>query len=109
MKRHARASDIYCRYGGEEFLLVLPQMAKDAAGKRAEQLRGAMAAAPVPHGASRIAVTASFGIATFPGDGRTGDELIGAADRALYAAKTSGRNRVKVSSGPIRRKAGASG
>jgi diguanylate cyclase (GGDEF)-like protein/PAS domain S-box-containing protein len=109
MKRHARASDIYCRYGGEEFLLVLPHMAKDAAADRAEQLRSAMAAAPVPYGASQIAVTASFGVATFPDDGRIGDELVAAADRALYAAKASGRNRVNVSTGPISSNAGASG
>jgi diguanylate cyclase (GGDEF)-like protein/PAS domain S-box-containing protein len=100
MKRHARGSDIYCRYGGEEFLLVLPQMAQDSAMERAEQLRSAMAATPVSHGASRIAVTVSFGVATFPGDGRTGDDLIAAADRALYAAKAAGRNCVRISTGP---------
>ncbi len=102
MKQHARGSDIYCRYGGEEFLLVLPQMAEDDAVERAEQLRSAMAAAPVLFGASPIMVTASFGVATFPRDGRTGDELIAAADSALYAAKAAGRNRVNVSSGPIK-------
>jgi diguanylate cyclase (GGDEF)-like protein/PAS domain S-box-containing protein len=101
MKRHTRGSDICCRYGGEEFLLILPQMAKDDAVERAEQLCIAMAATPVPYGASAIRVTASFGVATFPGDGRTGDELIGAADSELYAAKATGRNRVNVSYGPI--------
>ena len=99
MRQHARGSDIYCRYGGEEFLLVMPQMAEDSAVERAEQLRLAMAASPVPYGASPIAVTASFGVATFPRDGRTGDELIAAADSALYAAKAAGRNRINVSSG----------
>lgn len=97
MRQHARGSDIYCRYGGEEFLLVLPQMAEDSAVERAEQLRLAMAASPVPYGESPIAVTASFGVAAFPRDGRTGDELIAAADSALYAAKAAGRNRVNVS------------
>jgi diguanylate cyclase (GGDEF)-like protein/PAS domain S-box-containing protein len=102
MKRHARGSDVYCRYGGEEFLLVLPQMETAIAVERAEQLRCAMAAAPVPYGASLIAVTVSFGVATFPRDGRTGDELIAAADSALYAAKEAGRNRVNVSAAPIK-------
>ena len=100
MKQHARGSDIYCRYGGEEFLLILPQMAQDNAIERAEQLRSAIAGTSVPYGASLIAVTASFGVATFARDGRTGDELIAAADRALYAAKAGGRNRVGVSVGP---------
>jgi diguanylate cyclase (GGDEF)-like protein len=96
MRRHARGSDIYCRYGGEEFLLVMPGMAEQQAVERAEELRSTMAAAPVGHGASTIAVTASFGVATFPRDGRTGDALIAAADRAMYAAKAAGRNRVSV-------------
>lgn len=103
LKQHARGSDIYCRYGGEEFLLVLPQMAQDSAVERVEQLRAALAANPVSHGTSLIAVTASFGVATFPGDGRTGDALIAAADNALYAAKEAGRNRVHVYAGPIKR------
>ena len=101
MKRHARGSDIYCRYGGEEFLLVLPQMPANTAAERAEQLRIAMAAGPVPFGTSQITVTASFGVATFPHDGRTGDELIAAADSALYVAKATGRNRVEATTGPI--------
>jgi diguanylate cyclase (GGDEF)-like protein/PAS domain S-box-containing protein len=97
MKQHARRSDIYCRYGGEEFLLVLPQMSADCAAERAEQLRQAIAASPVTYGAAQIAVTASFGVAAFPVDGRSAEELIAAADSALYAAKESGRNRVNLS------------
>jgi diguanylate cyclase (GGDEF)-like protein/PAS domain S-box-containing protein len=95
LRLHARGSDIYCRYGGEEFLLVLPDMAEETACERAEQLRLALAASPIPYGAFRIQVTASFGVATFPQNGNTGDELITAADNALYAAKASGRNRVR--------------
>ncbi|WP_186406645.1 sensor domain-containing diguanylate cyclase [Candidatus Accumulibacter aalborgensis] len=109
LKRHARGSDIYCRYGGEEFLLVLPGMTAEIAVERAEQLRVAIASAPVNHGGSLISVTASFGIATFPRDGRNGDELIAAADRALYAAKAAGRNRVNVSVGATTSPAGQHG
>jgi diguanylate cyclase (GGDEF)-like protein/PAS domain S-box-containing protein len=101
MVGHARSSDIYCRYGGEEFVLVLPRASKNTAVQRAEQLRSALAAAPIRYDALQIAVTASFGVATFPGDGRTGDKLIAAADRALYVAKASGRNRVHSCSGPL--------
>jgi len=103
LKRHARSTDIYCRYGGEEFLLVMPNMAKDNAVQRAENLRSAIATAPIPYGASRIAVTASFGIATFPCEGQAGDELIAAADRALYAAKAAGRNRINAGGWPLSR------
>ena len=94
MKLYARGSDICCRYGGEEFLLVLPDMAEDKACERAEQLREAIAAVPVTVGTASIRVTASFGVATFPQHGKTGDELVAAADSALYTAKESGRNRV---------------
>jgi diguanylate cyclase (GGDEF)-like protein/PAS domain S-box-containing protein len=101
LKRNVRGSDIFCRYGGEEFLLVLPRMSIGDAVERAEQLRSAIAAAPVSYGASTIAVTASFGVAAFPRDGTSGDKLISAADSALYVAKAAGRNRVKVNSEPI--------
>jgi diguanylate cyclase (GGDEF)-like protein/PAS domain S-box-containing protein len=94
LRRNARASDINCRYGGEEFLLVLPRMPIENALARAEQLRATIAAAPVRYGAVQIAVTASFGVAVFPQDGAAVESLIAAADAALYAAKRAGRNRV---------------
>jgi diguanylate cyclase (GGDEF)-like protein len=100
MKHNARASDIICRYGGEEFLLVLPGMTEEGAVERAEQLRRAMAATRVSLGASQITVTASFGVASFPLHGRTTDQLIAAADSALYSAKSEGRNRVSLCSEP---------
>jgi diguanylate cyclase (GGDEF)-like protein/PAS domain S-box-containing protein len=66
MKHNSRASDIVCRYGGEEFLLVLPGMTEGGAVERAEQLRRAMASTPVSHDGSQFTVTASFGVAAFP-------------------------------------------
>jgi predicted signal transduction protein with EAL and GGDEF domain len=72
-------------------------MEQGSAAERAEQLRSAMAAAPVVYDGLPIAVTASFGVATLPGNGRTRDELVVAADDALYAAKAAGRNRVNIS------------
>jgi diguanylate cyclase (GGDEF)-like protein/PAS domain S-box-containing protein len=101
IKKHVRASDICCRYGGEEFLLVLPQTSKVVAVERAELLRGVLAEARIANGALIISVTASFGVATSPGDGQTGDELIAAADGAMYVAKTAGRNCVKACPGRI--------
>ena len=100
MKRHARESDIYCRYGGEEFLVVLPSMPKQAAAERAEKLRSLIEDSPVAFGHASIPATASFGVASFPLDGRSADELIAAADRALYRAKEAGRNRVSCESLP---------
>ena len=99
MKRYSRGSDICCRYGGEEFLLVMPGMAVEHACERAEQLRAEIEATQVKFGSSAIAVTASFGVASFPQDGRSSDELLAAADSALYAAKKAGRNQVRSNSG----------
>jgi diguanylate cyclase (GGDEF)-like protein/PAS domain S-box-containing protein len=90
----SRRSDICCRFGGEEFLLVFPGLDKELARERADQLRRRLEANPVTFGGTGIAVTASFGVACFPQDGSTSEELIAAADRALYAAKAAGRNRV---------------
>ena len=96
LKQNARGSDIYCRYGGEEFLLVLPQMPPEKAVARAEQLRCMLAAAPIRYQATAIPVTASFGVASFPVNGKAGDRVIDAADKALYEAKNAGRNRVRL-------------
>lgn len=96
LKQGARGSDICCRYGGEEFLLVLFDMAIDDAWRRAERLRQAVAAAAIPLGASVVRITASFGIASFPAHGETGEALIAAADAALYAAKKAGRNQTRT-------------
>ena len=94
MTRQTRASDINCRYGGEEFLVVLPGMTQDTAIERAELLRREISVARVQYHTTQIALTASFGIATFPRHGTTVDELIAAADDAMYTAKAAGRNRV---------------
>jgi len=94
LKSSHRVSDIHCRYGGEEFLMVLPDMTNEVARERTEYLRMAVEDKPIVFNTSVIHVTASFGVATFPQHGNTRDALIAAADKALYAAKAGGRNRV---------------
>jgi diguanylate cyclase (GGDEF)-like protein/PAS domain S-box-containing protein len=96
LRSQTRGSDIVCRYGGEEVLLLLPDASRDATYQRAEQLRMALAAQPIPVGELAVPVTASFGVAVMPKNGATSDELIRAADEAMYAAKQAGRNRVVV-------------
>lgn len=98
LRRSARVSHICCRCGGEEFLVVLPGLDRATALQRAEELRSMTACTPVPYADSLIEVTASFGVASYPldaltGGAFTGDDLIGAADSAMYAAKKAGRNR----------------
>ncbi len=94
LRRTSRASDIFCRYGGEEFLLVFGNMSEEDACNRAELLRSTFMARPISSGASVIHAAASFGVAVFPHHGKTGEELIAAADSALYSAKAAGRNQV---------------
>ncbi len=94
VNRNTRGSDIACRYGGEEFLLLLPDASPELAYQRAEQLRAELEATPIVYEPTAIRVTASFGVAAFPDHGSTLDELIRAADEALYMAKNAGRNRV---------------
>lgn len=92
---HARGSDICCRYGGEEFLLVLPDMEMARACERAEMLRREIARMPVGYGGEALRISASFGVAAFPAHGTDGGKLISTADSAMYRAKEGGRNRVE--------------
>lgn len=97
LKGLARGSDICCRWGGEEFLLVLPRMDLGSAAHRAEELRALMEAAPVELESGLIPVTVSLGVAVSTNDCESAARLIAAADAALYGAKAAGRNRVNVS------------
>lgn len=96
LREHSRAEDIPCRYGGEEFLLVLPNMSRDDALTRGEHWRQDIEMMRIEVGGLTLSITISIGIATFPNHGDTRETLIQAADKALYTAKHNGRNRVEV-------------
>lgn len=97
LEHACRREDIPCRFGGEEFSLVLPEATEEVALAHAEQIRSALAAQVVRHlGRELGSVTVSIGIATAPANGRTVAELVHAADAALYRAKKNGRNRAEL-------------
>ncbi|MBF0354778.1 MAG: GGDEF domain-containing protein [Alphaproteobacteria bacterium] len=94
-KSSLRASDIVCRWGGEEYIVLLSKCSESDALHLAEKMRVTIAQATITHEDKAIQTTASFGIAQYrPGD--THDTLLSRADHALYAAKDAGRNRVVV-------------
>jgi len=91
----SRASDVACRFGGEEFMMILPGCSIDDTRSRAEELRRRVAALRVPfRDIELIGPTISCGIAGYPAHGLTSDALIRRADDALYAAKRGGRDQV---------------
>ena len=98
LERSVRAEDIACRYGGEEFTLILPEASIVEATQRAEYIRQAIAHLSVQHQRQHLGrVTVSIGVAMYPDHGPTGDIVLRAADAALYQAKARGRNRTVVS------------
>ena len=90
----ARATDVPCRYGGEEFLLLLPGMTADIAMVRANQWRAGFAEKVTLFGEASIQATMSIGVAVYPAHGETLQALTRCADLALYRAKANGRNQV---------------
>ena len=97
LRKGSRTSDIVARYGGDEFMIVLPNSSKDTASEIAERLRRAVEAYPFLLGESIVtSVTLSVGVAASPDDGDTVDGLVDAVDRAQYTAKRSGGNKVYV-------------
>ncbi|MES1026084.1 diguanylate cyclase [Gloeocapsa sp. BRSZ] len=95
LQNSIRQSDIACRYGGEEFTLILPETTLEVAYQRAEQLRQEVKQLKVQHDRQLLGeITLSLGIACFPEHGSTPEELLRAADTALYRAKTEARDRV---------------
>lgn len=97
LSKGIRAEDYVCRFGGEEFVIILPTADPEASRARAERLRSKMKELSVMHhGRSLGAVTISLGVAAFPQHGTSPKELMAAADAALYEAKRGGRDQVAV-------------
>ena len=100
LQEGARTGDVICRYGGEEFLVLLPGMPLEAACERAQHYRQALEGRPLQVGGATLPVRLSIGLAGFPAHASDAQALIAAADHALYLAKTAGRDRVVVYSPP---------
>ncbi|MGQ9896042.1 MAG: GGDEF domain-containing protein [Acidobacteriota bacterium] len=99
VRRKLRDTDIAGRYGGEEFMVILPQTPGKAAGDVAERLRHYIASHPIPTSAGELSITASFGVGYLPMPNvTTPDKLVELADQALYYSKRNGRNRVTSAS-----------
>jgi diguanylate cyclase (GGDEF)-like protein len=97
LQRRIRGEDIACRYGGEEFTLIMPDASLEAAQQRAEALRQEAIQLRVQDGGqSPEAITLSLGVAIYPQHGQTIENVLRAADAALYRAKQEGRDRVIV-------------
>jgi diguanylate cyclase (GGDEF)-like protein len=101
LRESVRNTDIACRYGGEEFVLLMPDSPPAIAIERVETLRAQVSALRLQFGAGRNEpLTISIGLATAPQDGHRADVLLRNADTALYAAKAGGRNRLVVYRAP---------
>ncbi len=97
LQTQIRGEDIACRYGGEEFTLILPEASLEITQRRAEQLRQGVKKLKVQHkGQSLGTITLSLGVSSLRHHGATGAEILRAADAALYRAKELGRDRVEV-------------
>jgi diguanylate cyclase (GGDEF)-like protein len=95
-KKCIRSADSVCRYGGEEFAIILPGASMAVLARCAEKIRACFADMRILHNDNSIGATISIGAASFPKHGKNGSEVLECADHALYQAKRSGRNRVVI-------------
>lgn len=96
IRENIRAGDIACRYGGDEFVVVLSNVTENIAFRRAEKLRESVASHRIFQGNENVSGTISIGVAMFPAHGSSGEILLQRADQALYVAKRKGKNTVLV-------------
>lgn len=100
-KANLRQTDLFARVGGEEFVVLMPETTADTAAQIAERLRSQLAATPISDGEHPVTVTVSAGIAAHGPAATTMEALMAQADRALYAAKAQGRDRVVIGPGGL--------
>jgi diguanylate cyclase (GGDEF)-like protein len=95
-QKELRRPDLLARYGGDEFVLLLPDTNTEGARLTAERIRERIAAMPLTIDAKKITITASMGVATYPDHGLDYEQVFEAADHALYLSKSKGKNQVTV-------------
>ena len=96
LKTHIRGGDIACRYGGEEFLLIMPGASLKIAEQRARELHDNINELKIPYHRKTFSISMSIGVAAFPNHGSNLMDIVKIADTALYSAKNEGRNRVVI-------------
>jgi diguanylate cyclase (GGDEF)-like protein len=107
LQQHIRGEDIVCRYGGEEFTLILPEATLESTTRRAHEICTGIRRLSIHHnGRALRSITASLGVAAFPEHGPDADSLMKAADNALYQAKAGGRNQIIIAGPPLSYAAG---
>jgi diguanylate cyclase (GGDEF)-like protein len=94
IRHRVRRIDTAARWGGDEFVVLLPETEPDGAYVLAEKIRSGVVELDIESGSQRIRTSLSIGLVAFPADGRTIDDLMIAADQAMYASKRRGRNRI---------------
>jgi diguanylate cyclase (GGDEF)-like protein/PAS domain S-box-containing protein len=94
LTEQSRRGDFACRYGGEEFVITMPNISVETAYERAGSLRQSLNLLSVPYEYYSLSITISMGIACFPENGQTREAILRAADRAMYAAKDAGRDHI---------------
>jgi diguanylate cyclase (GGDEF)-like protein/PAS domain S-box-containing protein len=94
LAEQCRRGDFACRYGGEEFVVVMPNISTDTAYGRAENIRQSLNSLSVPYRQNHLTTTISMGIACYPTNGETRESVLRAADQAMYGAKKAGRDHI---------------
>jgi diguanylate cyclase (GGDEF)-like protein len=96
LRQHLRTTDVVARWGGEEFLVLLPATSRAEACHLADKLCESVRSQPIPWGGEDLSCTVSIGVAQWRPAGDTADALLARADQALYCAKHEGRNQVRA-------------